>query len=91
MPDIDATLATIERVASAPTAPYHEFRALRAIRGELERNGLSVSEDAYGQLAARSHRGNAKRALALVAHTDVDDTHSYALDLRAQFGRKLRA
>jgi len=35
LPDIDTTLATIERVASAPTAPYHEFRALRAIRREL--------------------------------------------------------
>lgn len=70
MPDIDTTLATIERVASAPTAPYHEFRALRAIRRELERNGLEVQEDAYGQVSARVTRGNAKRALALVAHTD---------------------
>jgi len=70
IPDIDATLATIERVASAPTAPYHEFRALRAIRGELERNGLTVKQDAYGQISARSSRGNAKRSLALVAHTD---------------------
>lgn len=70
MPDIGTTLATIERVASAPTAPYHEFRALRAIRRELERNGLTVSEDAYGQLSSRSSRPTAKRALALVAHTD---------------------
>jgi putative aminopeptidase FrvX len=70
MPDIDTTLATIERVASAPTAPYHEFHALRAIRRELERNGLDAHEDAYGQVSARVHRGNAKRSLALVAHTD---------------------
>lgn len=70
LPDIDTTLATIERVASAPTAPYHEFRALRAIRRELERNGLEVHEDAYGQVSARVRRGDAKRALALVAHTD---------------------
>ena len=70
LPDIDATLATIERVASAPTAPYHEFRALRAIRRELERNALSVSEDAYGQISSRTRRAGAKRALALVAHTD---------------------
>ncbi|MEO8632148.1 MAG: M20/M25/M40 family metallo-hydrolase [Chloroflexota bacterium] len=70
MPDIGTTLATIERVASAPTAPYHEFRALRAIRRELERNGLVVNEDAYGQISSRSSRPNAKRALALIAHTD---------------------
>jgi putative aminopeptidase FrvX len=70
MPDIDTTLAAIERVASAPTAPYHEFRALRAIRRELEGNGFIVNEDAYGQVSARATRGNAKRALALVAHTD---------------------
>jgi len=70
MPDIDTTLATIKRVVSAPTAPYHEFRALRAIRRELERNGLAAHEDAYGQVTARVTRGNAKRALALIAHTD---------------------
>jgi endoglucanase len=70
LPDIDATLATIERVASAPTAPYHEFRALRAIRRELEQSGLEVHEDAYGQVSARVTRGDAKRALALIAHTD---------------------
>ena len=70
MPDSETTIATIERVASAPTAPYHEFHALRAIRRELERNGLTVHEDAYGQLSARVARGAAKRSLALVAHTD---------------------
>jgi putative aminopeptidase FrvX len=70
LPDIDTTLATIERVASAPTAPYHEFRALRAIRSELERNGLDVKQDAYGQISSRVSRGSAKRALALIAHTD---------------------
>lgn len=70
MPDIDTTLATIERIVSAPTAPYHEFRALRAIRGELERRGIGVDEDAYGQLSAHVSRGDPARALALVAHTD---------------------
>jgi putative aminopeptidase FrvX len=70
MPDLDTTLATIERVASAPTAPYHEFRALRAIRRELERSGIAVSEDAYGQVFARVSRGECKRSLALIAHTD---------------------
>jgi putative aminopeptidase FrvX len=70
MPDIDTTLATVERIVSAPTAPYHEFRALRAIRRELERHGLDVREDAYGQVSARVASGDAKRALALIAHTD---------------------
>ena len=70
LPDIDTTLATIKRVASAPTAPYHEFRALRAIRRELERNEIPSREDAYGQLSTRLSRGRAKRALALIAHTD---------------------
>ena len=70
LPDIDTTLATIERIASAPTAPYHEFRALRAIRRELELSGLEAREDAYGQVSARATRGTAKHALALIAHTD---------------------
>lgn len=70
MPDVDTALATVERIASAPTAPYHEFRALRAIRRELERSALDVTEDAYGQLLTRVTRGSAKHALALVAHTD---------------------
>ncbi|MEP6693257.1 MAG: M20/M25/M40 family metallo-hydrolase [Chloroflexota bacterium] len=87
LPDIDVTLATIERVASAPTAPYHEFRALRAIRRELERNGLDVHEDAYGQVSARVTRGDAKRSLALVAHTDhpaFEVTEAHAREGRAR-------
>ena len=43
---------------------------MRAIRAELERHKLAVKEDAYGQISSRSSRGNPKRALALVAHTD---------------------
>jgi putative aminopeptidase FrvX len=86
LPDIDATLATIERVASAPTAPYHEFRALRAIRRELERNALVVNEDAYGQISSRTRRADAKRALALVAHTDHP-----AFEITEAHGREGRA
>ena len=86
MPDIDTTLATIERVASAPTAPYHEFRALRAIRSELERNGVAVHEDAYGQVSARVTRGPAKRSLALIAHTDHP-----AFEVTEAHGREGRA
>lgn len=86
LPDIDTTLATIERVTSAPTAPYHEFRALRAIRHELERNGLEAHEDAYGQVSARVTRGNAKRALALIAHTDHP-----AFEVTEAHGREGRA
>lgn len=70
LPDIDTTLATIKRIASAPTAPYHEFHALRAIRREIERSALTAHEDVYGQISARVSRGHAKRSLALVAHTD---------------------
>ncbi|HUG06490.1 MAG TPA: hypothetical protein VMQ78_08110 [Candidatus Limnocylindria bacterium] len=86
LPDIDTTLATIKRVASAPTAPYHEFRALRAIRRELERSDISVHEDAYGQISARVTRGHAKRALALVAHTDHP-----AFEVTEAHGREGRA
>src|SRR3979411_879682 len=86
LPDIDTTLATIERVASAPTAPYHEFRALRVIRLELERNGLEVQEAASCQVSARVARGSAKRALALVAHTDHP-----AFEVTAAHGREGRA
>jgi len=86
LPDIDTTLATIERVASAPTAPYHEFRALRAIRRELERNAIAAHEDAYGQVSARVTRGNAKRSLALIAHTDHP-----AFEVTEAHGREGRA
>lgn len=86
LPEIDTTLATIERIASAPTAPYHEFRALRAIRHELERSRLEVHEDAYGQVSARVTRGTAKRALALVAHTDHP-----AFEVTEAHGREGRA
>ena len=70
LPAIDATLRTVERIASAPTAPYHEFRAMRAIEACLRDVGVTPETDAYGQLHARSSSGAAKRSLALVAHTD---------------------
>jgi endoglucanase len=63
-------LATLERVASPPTVPYHEWRALDAIAAELERIGLVPKRDAYGQLSVHLARGSAKRALVFVAHTD---------------------
>ena len=69
LPDADALLATLRAIVSAPTAPYHEARALAAIVGELERAGIAVSLDAYGQVLARVHRGEA-RPVAIVAHTD---------------------
>src|SRR5438093_10557438 len=86
LPDIDTTLATIKAIASAPTAPYHEFRALRAIRRELERSDLQPHEDAYGQVSARVRRGHAKRALALIAHTDHP-----AFEVTEAHGREGRA
>lgn len=70
LPDERAVLATLERVAAAPTVPYHEWRALEAIAAELRRVDIPVTTDAYGQLFAHRSRGHAKRALAFVAHTD---------------------
>jgi putative aminopeptidase FrvX len=70
LPAVDETLRTVERIASAPTAPYHEYRALRAITAVLADASIATETDAYGQLHARVHRGDARRSLALVAHTD---------------------
>jgi len=70
LPDTDATLATVERIASALTAPFHEFRAMRAIAAELASLGVVTETDVYGQLHARVQSGRAVRSIALVAHTD---------------------
>ena len=70
LPDIDATLATVERIASAPTSPFHEFRAMRAIAAELRALGIATETDAYEQLHARVQHGRAIRSMALLAHTD---------------------
>lgn len=70
LPDVEPTLATLRAIASAPTAPYHEWRALDAIRRELEAVGLSVETDRYGQLFSRARAGSPRHALAFVAHTD---------------------
>jgi len=70
LPDERHVLATLERVASPPTVPYHEWRALDAIESELKLIGLVPERDAYGQLSVHLARGSAKRALAFVAHTD---------------------
>ena len=67
--DADAVLATIRAIVTAPTAPYHEARALAAIVGELERDGIDVRLDGYGQVHARVRRGTARPAV-MVAHTD---------------------
>lgn len=68
--DEDAVVALLERVASPPTAPYHEWRALDAISAELRALGLAVENDRYGQLFAHLGNGTAKRSLVFVAHTD---------------------
>jgi len=70
LPDADEALATLEAIASRPTVPYHEQRALAAIAGELTRLGLPVARDEYGQVATRITRGEPRRAVAFVAHTD---------------------
>ena len=46
LPDTDLVLRTTSRIASAPTAPYHEFRALRAIDDELRAHGITAETDA---------------------------------------------
>jgi len=68
LPDADALLSTLRAIA-VPTAPYHERRALAAIRAELERAGVATRADAYGQVFASVRRGTA-RPIVFVAHTD---------------------
>jgi hypothetical protein len=66
LPDVEPTLATLRAIATAPTAPYHEWRALDAIRRELEAVGPSVETDRYGQLFSRARAGSPRHALAFV-------------------------
>ena len=68
--DPDEVLAVLRRIAAAPTAPYHEWQVLDAIRRELEGAGISTKTDSFGQVHARVSAGAAKRALVLAAHTD---------------------
>ena len=68
--DPDEVVSVLWRVASPPTAPYHEWLVLDAIRKELEQGGISTTSDPFGQLHARVSAGKAKRALVLAAHTD---------------------
>src|SRR5512141_2517111 len=70
LPDIDDTLATVGRIASAPTAPYHEHRVMRVIAAELAARGIEPATDLYGQLHAHPRSGTAAHSFALVAHTD---------------------
>jgi len=70
LPDIDVTLRTVERIASTPTAPYHEQRVMRVIAAELDSLGVASDIDAYGQIHAHVQRGRAARPMALLAHTD---------------------
>lgn len=86
LPALDATLGTVERIASAPTAPYHEHRATAAIERELAALGVPTSRDDYAQLYAHVRRGVAKRSLALVAHTDHP-----AFEITRTAGREGRA
>ncbi|HET8569310.1 MAG TPA: M20/M25/M40 family metallo-hydrolase [Candidatus Limnocylindria bacterium] len=80
--DRDLVLGVLERVGSAPTAPYHERYALDAIEAELRALGIDATRDRYGQVGARVARGGAARALVLVAHTDHPGFHVVAADGR---------
>jgi putative aminopeptidase FrvX len=68
--DPDEVLAVLRRIAAPPTAPYHEWQVLDAVRTELERGGIATRTDAFGQVHARVTAGTAKRALVFAAHTD---------------------
>jgi endoglucanase len=68
--DPDEVLSILRRIAAAPTAPYHEWAALDAIRSELDRGGIPTRTDPFGQVHARVSAGAAKRALVFAAHTD---------------------
>jgi len=68
--DPDEVLAVLRRIAAPPTAPYHEWAVLDAIRAELVRGGISTRIDSFGQVHARVSVGTAKRALIFAAHTD---------------------
>ena len=68
-PDAASTLDTLRAIVAAPTAPYHEWRAIDAIAAELARDGIKTSRDEYGQPHARLARGAAP-PVVLVAHTD---------------------
>ena len=68
--DPDEVLAVLRRIAAPPTAPYHEWAVLDAIRAELEAGRVSTRTDSFGQVHARVSGGAAKRALIFAAHTD---------------------
>ena len=68
--DPDEVLAVLRRIAAPPTAPYHEWQVLDAIRAELEGGGIWTTTDSFGQVHARVSAGAAKRALIFAAHTD---------------------
>lgn len=66
--DRSAALDVLRSIA-VPTAPYHEQRALGAIRGVLDGAGIRTGTDEYGQVFAHVRRGSA-RQVVLMAHTD---------------------
>ncbi len=91
LPDVAETLATLEAIGSQPTVPFHEHAAIHAIRERIEALGIETRNDRYGQLYARLARGDAKRALVLIAHTDhpgfvVSDAHGQEGRVRVSGG-----
>lgn len=70
LPDEALALRLLREVGSLPTAPYREDAAASAVRSELARMRLSAELDPYGAIVARSRRGEAKHAMAFVAHLD---------------------
>ena len=85
MPDIDATLATTERVfVSAPTAPYHEFRVgSRYAATRAESSGLTEGRLRSAVVALEPRTAN---GACNVAHTD----HPRSRSLRRAAARSSR-
>jgi putative aminopeptidase FrvX len=69
-PSRDEVLDVLGRIAAPPTAPYHEFAVLDAMRAELDRAGIASQADAYGQIYAHVSRGDVARSLVFAAHAD---------------------
>jgi len=63
-------LEVLKSLVSQPTAPFHEERVCHKIIAFLNKIGVPFEIDRWGNVIAHYHKGNAPRALALMAHTD---------------------
>lgn len=70
LPDEALALRLLRDIGSAPTAPYRESAIASAVGSELARMGIEAKHDPYGAILAQSSRGQARHAMAFVAHLD---------------------